>query len=105
MPIFAALFKAALASVYGLVLALKSQELAMRLAAALAVAAGYVAAVVLFSTGIKPLIGALFATSYGQVLGLAFPPIAGTVLAALAALWLALVVKNYYHKVIRVAIG
>jgi hypothetical protein len=34
-----------------------------------------------------PLANAAFSTSYGQFLGLAFPPIAGTCIAGLMAIW------------------
>lgn len=40
-----------------------------------------------FNAAVAPLAAAAFSTQYGQVLGLAFPPAAGTCLATYAALW------------------
>jgi hypothetical protein len=42
-----------------------------------------------FNTLVAPIAAAVFSTSFGQVLGLAFPPIAGTCLAAVSAVWAA----------------
>jgi len=42
-----------------------------------------------FNTAVAPIAAAAFSTSYGQVLGLAFPPIAGSCLASIAAVWAA----------------
>lgn len=42
-----------------------------------------------FATVVSPLVGSLFSTAYGQFLGLAFPPMAGTCLAAISASWTA----------------
>lgn len=38
-----------------------------------------------FNGYIAPLVGQIFATQYGQFIGLAFPPIAGTCIATLVA--------------------
>ncbi|ODU08182.1 MAG: hypothetical protein ABS84_14100 [Rubrivivax sp. SCN 71-131] len=105
MPVFAALFKATMAGFYSLYLAIKAKEIALRLLAIATIAATYIAAVTMFTAYVQPLIAVLFATSYGQVIGLAFPPIAGTVLAGLVALWGALVAKNYYYKVIKIGVS
>lgn len=42
----------------------------------------------LFNTQVAPLVASAFTTSYGAVIGLAFPPIAGTCLATITAVWL-----------------
>lgn len=40
-----------------------------------------------FNMLVSPLVGALFSTQYGQFLGLAFPPVAGTCLFSLSSCW------------------
>jgi hypothetical protein len=105
MPLLAALIKAGLGWVGGLLLAVVQAQIAARLAAVAVLAGMYVAALTVFSVFIAPLLGALFSTTYGQVLGLAFPPVAGTVCAGIVALWVALVTKNYAQRFVRVAVG
>lgn len=80
MPLFAAFF-GALFSALGVFLAkIFAAKLAIRLIAVgilISLAGGLVTA---FNAWIVPMLSLLFATSYGQFLGLAFPPIAGTVM-------------------------
>jgi hypothetical protein len=40
-----------------------------------------------FNNVVSPLVGQMFSTQYGQFLGLAFPPIAGTCMTGIAATW------------------
>lgn len=57
-------------------------------AAAVAALFGFSAVLmVAFNTLVAPLVAQAFTTAYGQVLGLAFPPIAGTCMATYAAVW------------------
>ena len=42
---------------------------------------------VLFNAMVSPLVASMFSTQYGQFLGLAFPPVAGTCLATITATW------------------
>jgi len=55
------------------------------------IVAGLVAAVAalmtVFNTVITPLVASAFNTQYGQFIGLAFPPAAGTCLAAITTVW------------------
>ena len=104
MPALALLLKVALGNMYALYLALTSSIMAVRIAAAVLMATAYVACVAGFTFFIAPLLGALFSTSYGQVMGLAFPPISGTVLAGLVSIWGCLVVKAYYFKVVKMGL-
>lgn len=104
MPLFAVLFKAVMGNVVAFLSLFVTAKYAMRMAAVLALAAIYITAVTLFSTFVSPLLSSLFTTGYGQFLGLAFPPIAGTVVAGLAALWVALVSSNYYQRFARVLV-
>lgn len=104
MPIFAALFKVIMGNLVAFVTMYLTSKYAMRIAAVLALAAIYISAVTLFSTTVSPLIGALFSTGYGQFIGLAFPPIAGTVVAGYVALWVALVGWSYWQRFARVLV-
>lgn len=66
---------------------------AQRIASKAIVVAGIVFAVgalmLVFNSTVAPLAAQMFATQYGQFLGLAFPPVAGTCLAAITTTWLA----------------
>lgn len=66
-----------------------------RLAAATALAVGYVACVAYWAGMVGPWLAGVFSTSYGAVLGLLFPPVSGTVLAALATYWVCVAVQSY----------
>lgn len=105
MPLFAILFKAVATSFWGFLVALVTKVLALRMAAVLTVAGLYVGAVLAWSAFVMPLLSSLFSTAYGQLLGLMFPPIAGTVVAGLIGLWGVLVTATYYSRVVRIAVG
>lgn len=80
MPIFAAFF-GALFSALGVFLAkLFAAKLAIRLAAVAVLVALATGLVNTFNGYISPLLHMLFNTSYGQFIGLAFPPISGTII-------------------------
>lgn len=102
MPLFAA-FLGSLFSALGLFLAkIFAAKLALRLIGVTAITGLSAGLMFMFNTMIAPLVQAAFTTSYGQFLGLAFPPIAGTVLATYFAAWLA--VQTYRLKVRAVAL-
>lgn len=89
MPLLAQL----LTSLFGSFIAGLTKDLS-RKATTLVVATGSfaVAAVTLmaaFRLVVKPLALAMFSTQYGQVIGLAFPPVAGSCIAAITACWIA----------------
>lgn len=95
MPLFAALVKALFGSAISLFLALAAARETIRLSGVLVLAGIYISAVVVWSAFVTPLLTSLFSTSYGQVLGLAFPPISGTVITGLSLLWSTLLVKRF----------
>lgn len=98
MPFLGQLLAGLLGNFYALVLALVGARYALALSAVVGLATLYVAAVAAFSAFISPLLGSLFSTQYGQFLGLAFPPVAGTVVAGLSGLWLGLMGYRYLHR-------
>lgn len=87
MPIFAALFVSIFGQVTAIFAAVLGRKIAVAAAAVASLAVLYVALMVSFNTIVQPLIAGMFATAYGQALGLAFPPAAGNCLAALALAW------------------
>lgn len=98
MPLLGALIQSLFGNISALILALAASRYALALSAVLGLAGLYIAAVGAFSAFVQPLIGALFSTSFGQVIGLAFPPIAGSIIAGYYALWLGLVAFRYWSR-------
>jgi hypothetical protein len=102
MPILAALIKGSFAFLVSFGTLFLTTKYAIRLAAVLALAAAYVVAVAIFTAFIAPLFAQLFSSGIaGTVLGLAFPPIAGTVVAGLSALWVAMITYRYTAGMVR----
>lgn len=105
MPLLAALFSGLMTSVFTLMASLVGAQIAARLLAVGAVATLYVASVVTFSQVIAPWISNVFSSQYGQLLGLLFPPVAGTVLASLIGYWGAVAAYKYVSSLTRMAVG
>lgn len=104
MPLLAVLLRALLMRSEAVMIALWSTDKAIRLAAVLVLAGLYIAAVTAFTVFISPLLSQLFSTGYGNVLGLAFPPVAGTVIVGYGALWVTLVGMRYYKTFTAIAV-
>lgn len=105
MPALGALL-ATLFSSLGLFLAkIFAIKLAVRVAAVVALTAIGTALMAFFNSQISPLVAAAFATQYGQVLGLAFPPIAGTCIATIMALWMACITYKMQARAISLTAG
>lgn len=80
MPLFAAFF-GALFSALGVFLAkIFAAKLAIRIAGVAILVSLAGALVTTFNGWIVPLLSLLFDTQYGQFIGLAFPPISGTIM-------------------------
>ena len=105
MPIFAALFKVISLHFIAIYLAVTGGKLGVRIIVAVSVATAYIACVTAFTLLIRPLLSALFTSSYGQVIGFAFPPISGTLVASFVALWGCIVAKNYASRMVKIALG
>lgn len=98
MPLLGGLV-VALATQFGSLFALWfTQKAAIGLAAVATLATIVVALLVAMRAVVSPLLAQLFATEYGQFLGLAFPPIAGTCLAAIATTWAACTLYSWQKK-------
>lgn len=77
-------------------------RLPVRLAAVAAIAALATALLALFNGAIAPLVAQAFSTQYGQFIGLAFPPVAGTVMASYFACFLALITYRLQAKAVAI---
>ena len=105
MPLLATFLGSILSSIFGLVAAITGAKVAVRLLAVASVAALYVASVLAFSNIIAPWLAVVFSSQYGQLLGLLFPPVAGTVLAALASYWGTVAAFRYVQSLTKMAVG
>ena len=89
MPILASLFMSLFGGIAAFFIEFVTKKIAVAGAAvaAFAICLGVLMAV--FNAAVAPLVQAMFSTSYGQFIGLAFPPMAGTCLASISAVWIA----------------
>lgn len=89
MPLLAG-WIGSLFSALGLFLAkLFLARLAIKIAGVAAITAITGGLMFVFNAQVAPLVAGPFSTSYGQLLGLLFPPVAGTCIAAMTTIWLA----------------
>jgi hypothetical protein len=89
MPILGGLLVSLFTGLGGLFTAMFGAQVAVRLAAVAAFLSFGVVLLALFNSLVAPIAAAVFSSQYGQFIGLAVPPIAGTCLATVAALWAA----------------
>jgi hypothetical protein len=82
-----------------------SKKVAIGLAAAATLGGLYGAMVVLMNNAVSPLLSALFSTSYGQFIGLAFPPMAGTCLGIVATTWAACTLYAWQKKALEIFVA
>jgi hypothetical protein len=105
MPLFAALFTAFFSSLGVFLAKLFAAKIAIRVVAVTALTALAAAVVTAFNVAVTPFVGAMFSTSYGQFLGLLFPPISGTVIAALMTFWLLVMTYRLQSRAIALTAG
>jgi hypothetical protein len=87
MPILGQLLVSIFGGLSALLTGIFGAKVAIRVAAFSAFLGFGAALLLVFNTVVSPLVGGMFSTSYGQLLGLAFPPISGTCVAAIASVW------------------
>lgn len=92
-------------SLFALIAGLTGARIAARLTAVLALATIYLSCVVYFTTMVAPWIGAVFTNQYGQLLGLLFPPVSGTVIASLVGYWGCVAGLKYVSSLTKMAVG
>ena len=105
MPLLAKLISLIATSVIGFFTAVFGAVWGVRIAAALTIAGIYLSCVVYYTTMIAEWIGSVFSTAYGQILGLLFPPVAGTVMASMAAYYTCIIGKRYLTTLTKIAVG
>lgn len=88
MPLFASMVSAFFTALGGFLAKLFIARVAVRIAAVAAITALGAVLMALFNSVVAPMVSAMFTTQYGQFLGLAFPPVSGTVIAGITAVWL-----------------
>lgn len=89
MPLLGALIGNLLAGLAVWLAKVIGTKVSVRVVAGASLLAAMAALMAVFNTQVAPLAAQAFSTQYGAVIGLAFPPIAGTCLATIVAVWLA----------------
>lgn len=89
MPLLAGLIQALIGALAAMITREVSKRATVAVLAGSAISVSMLALVATFNLTVKPLVATMFSTQYGQFIGLAFPPIAGTCLAAIAGTWAA----------------
>ncbi|WP_305806760.1 hypothetical protein [Stenotrophomonas sp. YIM B06876] len=105
MPLLAAFLGSIGTGIYALLVSLFGAKIAARLAAVLTLATIYISCVAFFMTLIEPWLAGLFSSTYGQLLGLLFPPISGTVVAGLGTYWTCVIGVKYVSSLTKMAVG
>lgn len=105
MPLFASLLSAIGGAIFALIASLVGAKIAVRLIGVASLATIYISCVVYFSSIVGPWIAGVFASQYGQLLGLLFPPVAGTVIASLSAYWTCVIGLKYVSSLTKMAVG
>lgn len=98
MPILAGLLVSCFSSLASFFALSLSKKVAFGLAAVATLGGLYGAMVVAMNAAVSPLLASLFSTSYGQFIGLAFPPMAGTCLGIVASAWAACTLYAWQKK-------
>lgn len=98
MPQLAVLLKSLVDRVFTWLIIKYGAEVATKLAIVTSLASLYVGSLVLFNNIVSPLVSQMFSTQFGMVIGLAFPPIAGTVVTGLFTLWAGVMTYRYFHQ-------
>ena len=105
MPLLAGLISTLFTALGGFLLKLFVARLAIRVAAVAAIIAAGSALMLTFNGYVAPIVGAMFSSQYGQFLGLAFPPISGTCIAAFTGVWLACTTYRLQVRTINATAG
>lgn len=87
MPLLAKLVSLLFGGVASFIALFWARKISVTVLAVAAFALAIAALMVTFNALVAPMVGLMFSTQYGQFLGLAFPPIAGTCLASMATCW------------------
>lgn len=105
MPLLATFLGSIGTGIYSVLLAMFGAKIATRLSAVLLLATIYISCISLFMGLIEPWLAAMFSSTYGQLLGLLFPPVAGTVVAGLGTYWTCVIGVKYVSSLTKMAVG
>jgi len=105
MPILGGLLVSLFTGLGGLLSAVFGAQIAIKLAAVASLLTFGGALLLVFNTTVAPLAASVFSTSYGQFIGLAFPPVAGTCLAAVASVWSAAALYGVQRRALSLVAG
>lgn len=105
MPLLAGLLLGLLGNVYRLAFLMFGAQWAIRITAASTIAALYVGCAVTFTVMLGPWLASWASTGFGMLLGLLFPPIAGSVLASLAVFWTCILAKRHTKRLIQMTVS
>jgi len=89
MPLFAAMVSAFFTALSGFLAKLFIARVALRIAGVAAIMGFGSVLMVTFNGVVAPMVANMFSTQFGQLIGLAFPPAAGTVIAGVGVVWIA----------------
>lgn len=101
MPIFAAMVQLLFTKLMLFMGLLFAKKVALTLAGVAALVAIGSALYATMRSVVIPLASALFNTSYGSIIGLAFPPIAGQCILAITTIWSACTLYSFQRSAIR----
>jgi len=87
MPLLAGLITSLFGGIASLIGLFWAKKISVAVVASAAFALALVALMAAFNALVAPFVQQMFSTSLGQFIGLAFPPAAGTCLAALGTCW------------------
>lgn len=88
MPLLATLLASLFGAAGGIFVGETAKKVATAAVAVVAFGLALGALMLMFNTLVAPLVQAMFQTSFGQFIGLAFPPIAGTCMASITTCWI-----------------
>lgn len=102
MPLLGALLVSLFSGLGSFLASFLSKKAAFGVAAAATLGTLYGAMVVFMNNAVAPILSSLFNTQYGQFIGLAVPPLAGTCLGIIASTWAACTLYSWQKKALDV---
>jgi hypothetical protein len=105
MPVLGRLIAFIATTLFTFITGLVGAVWAVRIIAATTLAGIYLACVVFYTQKVTEWLSMLFLTQYGQLLGLLFPPVSGSIVAGMVAYYTCIVGKRYIGTLMKLAVG
>lgn len=105
MPVLGGLLVSLFTGFGGLLSAVFGAQIAIRLAAVASLLTFGGVLLTVFNVAVAPIAAQVFSTTFGQLIGLAFPPIAGSCIAAIAACWSACALYGVQRRALGLVAG